>query len=395
MSNHPVSAATAIPANSIADDLSRGQAAYEESYCTPQGMVDPNAKKPRPIFDSTFQLAVKTDHKLAEENGELQPEPLLQENPRRFVLFPIQDDDIWQMYKKAEASFWTAEEIDLATDLQDWEYLSANERLFVSHVLAFFAASDGIVNENLAQNFCTEVQSPEARCFYGFQIAVENIHSETYSLLIDTYIKDPTAKDNFLRAIETVPCVRKKALWALQWCDPIHASFAERLVAFAVVEGIFFSGSFCAIFWLKQRGLMPGLSFSNELISRDEGLHCDFACLLYTRKLANQLPVARVVEIVTEAVNIEQEFVSDALPVALIGMNNELMCNYIEFCADRLLVALGVPSHYNTPNPFDWMVLISLQGKTNFFEKRVGEYVKSAVGLSNEDNHVFVLDADF
>jgi ribonucleoside-diphosphate reductase subunit M2 len=298
------------------------------------------------------------------------------------------------MYKQAEASFWTAEEIDLANDLKDWEQrLTNDERHFVSHVLAFFAASDGIVNENLAMNFCTEIQSAEARCFYGFQIAVENIHSETYSLLIDTYIKDQMEKTHLLRAIETVSCVQKKAKWALKWCDSSCASFAERCIAFAAVEGIFFSGSFCAIFWLKKRGLMPGLCFSNELISRDEGLHCDFACLVYS-KLINPLPQARIAEIVTDAVVIEQEFVRDALPVELIGMNSDLMCQYIEFCADRLLVALGSSKHYRTTNPFSWMEMISLQGKTNFFEKRVGEYAKSGVGATSS-NHCFDLDADF
>ena len=300
---------------------------------------------------------------------------------------------IWQMYKKAEASFWTAEEIDLASDLKDWDKLTTNERHFVSHVLAFFAASDGIVNENLAANFATEIQSAEARCFYGFQIAVENIHSETYSLLIDTYIRDNKEKDHLLNAIETVPCVQKKANWALQWCDRENASFAERCIAFAAVEGIFFSGSFCAIFWLKKRGLMPGLCFSNELISRDEGLHCDFACLLYS-KLKNQLPEERIIEIITNAVEIEKEFVSDALPVELIGMNSRLMCTYIEFCADRLLVALGCKRHYNVKNPFEWMEMISLQGKTNFFEKRVGEYAKASVGVS-KSLQFFTLDADF
>ena len=297
------------------------------------------------------------------------------------------------MYKKAEASFWTAEEIDLASDLKDWEGLTNNERHFVSHVLAFFAASDGIVNENLSGNFATEVQSAEARCFYGFQIAVENIHSETYSLLIDTYVKDQTEKMHLLNAIETVPCVQKKAKWALQWCDSNNASFAERMIAFAAVEGIFFSGSFCAIFWLKKRGLMPGLCFSNELISRDEGLHCDFACLLYS-KLVNQLPESRIREIISNAVEIEQEFISDALPVELIGMNSKLMKNYIEFCADRLLQALGCAKVYNVQNPFEWMEMISLQGKTNFFEKRVGEYAKSGVGVKAEDQ-VFSIDADF
>ena len=297
------------------------------------------------------------------------------------------------MYKKAEASFWTAEEIDLAADQKDWENMSDNERHFVSHVLAFFAASDGIVNENLAGNFATEIQSPEARCFYGFQIAVENIHSETYSLLIDTYVRDTKAKDHLLNAIETVDCVQKKAQWALQWCERDNASFAERCVAFAAVEGIFFSGSFCAIFWLKKRGKMPGLCFSNELISRDEGLHCDFACLLY-RKLVNKLPEERIVEIITNAVEIEKEFVVDALPVELIGMNSTLMCQYIEFCADRLLVALGCSKHYAASNPFEFMEMISLQGKTNFFEKRVGEYAKSGVGVEASEQ-VFDLDADF
>lgn len=297
------------------------------------------------------------------------------------------------MYKQAEASFWTAEEIDLATDLKDYNSLSDNERHFISHVLAFFAASDGIVNENLASNFATEVTLPEARCFYGFQIAVENIHSETYSLLIDTYVTDSKERNHLLNAIDTVPCVQKKASWALQWCDSDNASFAERVVAFAAVEGIFFSGSFCAVFWLKKRGLMPGLCFSNELISRDEGLHCDFACLMYS-KLINRLPTKRVTEIITRAVDIEKEFIQDALPVELIGMNSSLMCEYIEFCADRLLVELGVEKHYFASNPFQWMEMISLQGKTNFFEKRVGEYAKSGVGVDASDQ-VFDLDADF
>lgn len=276
--------------------------------------------------------------------------------------------------------------------MTDWVKLSDNERHFISHVLAFFAASDGIVNENLAQNFMTEIQSPEARCFYGFQIAVENIHSETYSLLIDTYIKDQQEKLRLLHAIDTVPCVNQKANWALQWCNQEYSSFAERCIAFCAVEGIFFSGSFCAIFWLKKRGLMPGLAFSNELISRDEGLHCDFACLLY-KKLIHKLPESRIVEIITSAVDIEMEFVRDALPVELIGMNSKLMAEYIQFCADRLLGALGCSRHYNTKNPFEWMESISLQGKTNFFEKRVGEYSKSGVGVEN--NHCFDMDADF
>lgn len=332
-------------------------------------------------------------YKRKELNGELLPEPFLTENPNRFVLFPIQEPDVWDMYKKAEASFWTAEELDLVHDAKDWAGLTSNERHFIKHVLAFFAASDGIVNENLAMNFSNEVQVPEARCFYGFQIAIENIHSEVYSLLIDTLIKDQTEKSHLFRAIETIPCVTKKAQWALKWCDSRSAAYAERILAFAAVEGIFFSGSFCSIFWLKKRGLMPGLSFSNELISRDEGLHCDFACLMYS-KLVNKLPESRVHEIVMDAVVIEKEFVRDSLPVELIGMNSALMCQYIEFVADRLLHALGVAKVYGASNPFDWMDMISLQGKTNFFEKRVGEYSKAGVGVAAADQ-VFTLDADF
>lgn len=322
----------------------------------------------------------------------MENEPILKENKDRFVLFPIKHHDIWEMYKKAEASFWTAEEIDLSSDGQDWENkLSEDEKHFVKHVLAFFAASDGIVNENLAVNFMNEVQYPEARCFYGFQIMIENIHSETYSLLIDTYIKDPNEKDRLFNSIDTLPCVGKKAAWALKWIE--SESFAERLIAFAAVEGIFFSGSFCSIFWLKKRGLMPGLTFSNELISRDEGLHCDFACLLYSQ-LENKLPEEKVKAIITNAVEIEKDFVSDALPVRLIGMNAEMMCQYIEFVADRLLLALGCSKAYNATNPFDFMELISLQGKTNFFEKRVAEYQKSGVMGKKEDN-IFSLDEDF
>ena len=319
-------------------------------------------------------------------------EPLLTENKNRFVLFPIQHSDIWQMYKKAEASFWTAEEIDLSQDQNNWNSLNDGERHFISHVLAFFAASDGIVNENLGVNFFNEVQLPEAKCFYGFQIMMENIHAETYSLLIDTYIKDPKEKTYLFNALETVPCVGKKGAWAIKWIN--SDNFAERLVAFAAVEGIFFSGSFCSIFWLKKRGLMPGLTFSNELISRDEGLHCDFACLLYTNYLNEKLSKDRVYEIITDAVKIEQEFVTDALPVNLIGMNAKLMGEYIEFVADRLLVSLGYPKYYNTSNPFDFMEMISLQGKTNFFEKRVAEYQKAGV-MSEKDNHKFSMEEDF
>lgn len=322
-----------------------------------------------------------------------QHEPILAENKDRFVLFPIQHDDIWSFYKKAEASFWTAEEIDLSPDLIDWENkLNDDERHFIKHVLAFFAASDGIVNENLAENFLAEVQYTEAKFFYGFQVAIENIHSETYSLLIDTYIKDTAEKNYLFGAIDTLDCVRKKADWALRWID--KGSFAERLIAFAAVEGIFFSGSFCSIFWLKKRGLMPGLSFSNELISRDEGLHCDFACLLYNNHLVNKLPQQQVIEIILDAVEIEKEFILDALPVKLIGMNSDLMSQYIEFVADRLLVELNCPKQFNVTNPFDFMDMISIQGKTNFFEKRVAEYQKAGV-MAGKENQQFSLDDDF
>jgi len=328
-------------------------------------------------------------------------EPLLKESKRRFVLFPIQYNEIWQMYKKAEASFWTAEEMDLSKDLHDWtNRLNDNERHFVSHVLAFFAASDGIVNENLVERFSNEVQAAEARCFYGFQIMMENIHSETYSLLIDTYIKDPAEREYLFDAIETIPCVKRKADWALRWIADKHTSFAERLVAFAAVEGIFFSGSFASIFWLKKRGLMPGLTFSNELISRDEGMHTDFACLLFSHLKRRPHPET-VKRIIMQAVEIEQEFLTDALPVSLIGMNAKLMCQYIEFVADRLLVALGNEKVYKSTNPFDFMDMISLQGKTNFFEKRVSEYSKANINhsanptTSEVSTKAFCLDEDF
>lgn len=324
-------------------------------------------------------------------------EPLLRENPHRFVLLPIQYKDIWHMYKKAEASFWTAEEVDLSKDKDDWESLSDKERYFISHVLAFFAASDGIVNENLVECFSQEVQVPEARCFYGFQIAIENIHSEMYSLLIETYIEDSIEKQRLFNAIETMPCVKRKAQWALNWINPQRASYGERVVAFAAVEGIFFSGSFAAIFWLKKRGKMPGLTFSNELISRDEGLHCDFACLMFSY-LVNKPSEEKIKEIIKDAVVIEQEFLTEALPCKLIGMNHTLMKQYIEFVADRLLVALGCSKVYNVPNPFDFMENISLEGKTNFFEKRVAEYQKAGV-MSNTkkstSEHSFRTDASF
>ena len=323
-------------------------------------------------------------------------EPLLQLTNDRFVLFPIKHHDIWQMYKQSEASFWTSEEIDLTRDMNDWNgKLNDDERHFVSHILAFFAASDGIVNENLATNFLQEVAYPEAKCFYGFQIMMENIHSETYSLLIDTYIKDEKKRAYLFNAIETIPVVKKKAEWALRWIE--SENFGERLIAFAAVEGIFFSGSFCSIFWLKKRGMMPGLTFSNELISRDEGMHRDFACLLHNNYLVNKVPPARITEIITEAVAIEKEFVSDALPVSLIGMNSEAMCQYIEFVADHLLESLGCPKVYNVQNPFDFMDMISLQGKTNFFEKRVAEYQKSGVAGNKNDAamHTFSTEEEF
>jgi len=323
-------------------------------------------------------------------------EPLLKDNPRRFVVLPIQYHDIWKMYKKAEASFWTAEEVDLSKDLGHWENLKKEEKHFISHVLAFFAASDGIVNENLVERFSKEVQVTEARCFYGFQIAMENIHSEMYSLLIDTYIKDPQERDFLFNAIETMPCVKEKADWALRWINDDSSSYGERVVAFAAVEGIFFSGSFASIFWLKKRGIMPGLTFSNELISRDEGLHCDFACLMFSH-LVNKPSEERIKQIIDEAVKIEQKFLTEALPCRLIGMNCELMRQYIEFVADRLLLELKCDKLYNKENPFDFMEHISLEGKTNFFEKRVGEYQKMGVmsGGNSGESHAFTLDADF
>ena len=317
-----------------------------------------------------------------------QVEPILQPNKDRFVIFPIQHHDIWEWYKKSEASFWTAEEIDLHQDLTDWSTkLNEDERYFIKHILAFFAASDGIVNENLAENFVNEVQYSEAKFFYGFQIMMENIHSETYSLLIDTYVKDEVEKDKLFNAIENFPAIKKKADWALKWID--SPSFAERLIAFAAVEGIFFSGAFCSIFWLKKRGLLPGLTFSNELISRDEALHTEFAVMLYN-KLSKKVSKSRINEILKEAVEIEKEFICDALPCRLIGMNSDLMCQYIEFVADRLSLQLGNDKIYNAKNPFDFMEMISIEGKTNFFEKRVSEY---SLADKTKDDDVFDMDA--
>ena len=321
-------------------------------------------------------------------------EPMLKESLDRFVLFPIEHSEVWEMYKQHAASFWTAEEIDLAEDAKDWESLSADEQHFLKHVLAFFAASDGIVNENLAENFVNEVQYSEAKFFYGFQIMMENIHSETYSLLIDTYVKDDKEKDKLFKAIETFPAIKKKADWALKWIE--SDSFAERLIAFAGVEGIFFSGSFCSIFWLKKRGLMPGLTFSNELISRDEGVHCDFAVHLHNNHMINKVPKERIREILIDALNIEREFITESLPVSLIGMNSKLMTQYLEFVTDRLLDQFECEKEFNVTNPFDFMDMINLQGKTNFFEKRVAEYQKAGV-LNNDkkEESNFGLDEDF
>mgnify|MGYP005720649377 FL=1 len=321
-------------------------------------------------------------------------EPILKENKDRFVIFPIKHHDLWEWYKKCEASFWTAEEIDLHQDLTDWKTkLNDDERYFIKHILAFFAASDGIVNENLAENFVNEVQYSEAKFFYGFQIMMENIHSETYSLLIDTYVKDDAEKDKLFNAIETFPAIKKKADWALKWIE--SDSFAERLIAFAGVEGIFFSGAFCSIFWLKKRGLMPGLTFSNELISRDEGVHCDYAVHLHNNHLVNKVPKERITEILTDALEIEKEFITESLPVSLIGMNAKLMTQYLEFVTDRLLVELNCDKVYNSTNPFEFMDMISLQGKTNFFEKRVSEYQKAGVLNNDTRSEEISFDEDF
>ncbi|KAK2069305.1 hypothetical protein P8C59_003896 [Phyllachora maydis] len=345
---------------------------------TLEAQIEPGKAINKPVTEAPKKIEVASAFKPDDD------EPLLRENPQRFVLFPIQYHEIWQMYKKAEASFWTAEEIDLSKDLHDWNNrIKDDEKYFISHILAFFAASDGIVNENLVERFSSEVQIPEARCFYGFQIMMENIHSETYSLLIDTYVKDPAQKTHLFNAVDTIPCIRKKADWALKWIADKDASFAQRLVAFAAVEGIFFSGAFASIFWLKKRGLMPGLTFSNELISRDEGLHTDFACLLFSH-LHHRPSKDLIRDIIVDAVKIEQEFLTEALPCALLGMNSTLMKQYIEFVADRLLVALGNEKIYRSSNPFDFMENISLGGKTNFFEKRVGEYQKAGVMASTK-----------
>merc|ERR1712198_288482 len=375
-----------MPANTLTDATNKLNINKENQVLKPKVINDENAKVTK----------TESPKKVAKQKVSAidpQSEPLLKDNPSRFVIFPIQFDDIFALYKKAVASFWTVEEVDLSKDINDWDKLKDDERHFISHVLAFFAASDGIVNENLVERFCQEVQVPEARCFYGFQIAMENIHSEMYSLLINTFIRDSAEQTRLFNAIETVPCVKKKADWALRYISHDTATYAERVIAFASVEGIFFSGSFAAIFWLKKRGLMPGLTFSNELISRDEGLHTDFACPMY-KHLVNKPSEEHVKSIIDDAVKIEQEFLTDALPVNLIGMNCVLMSQYIEFVADRLLLELGCTKMYNVENPFDFMENISLEGKTNFFEKRVGEYQKCGV-MSSSDQRAFTLDADF
>ena len=321
-------------------------------------------------------------------------EILLKENPYRFVLFPIQYPEIWDYYEKSLASFWVTAEIDLHYDMVDWETkLTANERYFISNILAFFSSSDGVVTENLAARFMKEIQIPEARAVYAVQIMIETIHSQTYSMLIDTLIKNLTERDRLFKAISTIPSIKKKADWALKWISSSE-SFAERLVGFAAVESIFFSGAFCSIFWLKKRGLMPGLCFSNELISRDEGVHCDFACLLYGM-LNNKLDQSVIYNIIGEAVEYEKEFITESLPVSLIGMNAVLMKEYIEFCADRLIYELGYKKLYHTANPFNFMELISLQGKTNFFERRTSEYQRSGVKNFDANDSIFTTNAEF
>lgn len=320
-----------------------------------------------------------------------QEEPLLIENENRYTMFPVQDHTVWEMYKKQIDCFWRVEEVDLSKDLNDWNNLNHEEKYFISMILAFFAASDGIVLENLATRFMKEVQLSEARAFYGFQIAMENIHSEMYSLLIETYIKNDKEKNKLFNALDNFPCIKSKAKWAIKWIEDEKSSFATRLIAFACVEGIFFSGAFCSIYWLKKRGLMPGLTFSNELISRDEALHTEFAVLLYNN-LNYKLSSEEFSAIIKEAVEIEKDFITSALPCRLIGMNNILMSQYIEFVADRLCIQLGYDKIYDSKNPFDFMEMISIEGKTNFFEKRVGEY---ALATKKKDENIFCFEANF
>jgi len=321
-------------------------------------------------------------------------EYLLNEENDRYVIFPIKHDEFWKMYKAAEANFWTAEELDLSKDMKDWNNMSSNEKYFIENILAFFAASDGIVNENLVERFCQEVKVLEAKFFYAFQMAMENIHSETYSLLIDTYIKDEVKKMKLLNAIETIPSIKKKANWAMKWINDKNSPFVNRVIGFAAVEGIFFSGAFCSIFWLKKRGLMPGLCHSNELISRDEGMHTEFAVLMYHNLIKKPDPDI-VKEIIMDAVEIEKEFIMESLSCELIGMNKNLMSQYIEYIADRLLRMFHLEPVYNSTNPFDWMEMISVQGKTNFFEKRVGEYSNKANPKINQSKNEITFEADF
>ena len=346
------------------------------------------------VHEIKNELSIKTPPQVNETLPQYNSdEPLLSEEEKRYVIFPINHDEIWKMYKKAEANFWTTEELDLSKDLKDFNNkLNDNEKYFVENVLAFFAASDGIVNENLVERFMQEVQPLEAKFFYGFQVLMENIHSETYSLLIDTYVKDTNKKTTLLNAIDNIPSIKKKADWCMKWINDKNSSFGTRVIAFAAVEGIFFSGSFCSVFWLKKRGLMPGLCHSNELISRDEGMHTEFAVLMYSM-LKDKPSKDIVIEIIKEAVELEKEFITESLPCSLIGMNMDLMKQYIEYVADRLLLMLGLEKIYNSTNPFDWMELISIQGKTNFFEKRVGEY--SNIANSKKEDNVFELDDDF
>ena len=337
--------------------------------------------------------ALALDNDIEEKVVPTLPEPLLTTNEDRFVIFPIQHSDLWKKYKDHIAVFWTPEEIDLSKDMKDWERLNDGERHFIKNILGFFAGSDGIVMENLATRFTREVQFPEAKFFYACQNLMEAVHSETYSLLIDTYITDRQEKLDILKAIQTIPCVEKKAEWALSWIDNKEADFGTRLIGFAAVEGIFFSGAFCAIFWLKQRGLMPGLTLSNEFIARDEGLHTEFACLLYS-KIQNRLTKQKAQKIIREAVKIEKQFITKSLPCELIGMNAKLMSQYIEFVADRLLLQLGYPKAYNSQNPFDFMERISLENKDNFFEKRTSTYAMAGVGKKQEEMS-FSMDAAF
>ena len=362
---------------------------------TPKTSPSLRAKSPALVKEEPTPLTLLPTGDAAKDS-EKSPklkEPLLDPTEDRFVIFPIRHSDVWEKYKQHMAVFWTPEEIDLSKDMAHWEKLSENERHFIKHILGFFAGSDGIVMENLALRFMREVQWPEAKFFYSCQNLLEAIHSETYSLLIDTYITDSIEKTNILKAIQTIPCVQKKAAWALQWISNDDASFATRLLAFAAVEGIFFSGAFCAIFWLKQRGLMPGLTVSNEFIARDEGIHTDFACLLYS-KLVNRLTKQEAFKIIREAVKIEKQFITKSLPCELIGMNAKMMSQYIEFVADRLLLQLGYPKAYSATNPFSFMERISLENKDNFFEKRVSTYAKATVGKEREQM-VFRVDADF